>query len=71
MVCSKCLKLTKSTKLATPEVKKKSEMYYGSPATAKAGSSKSVTLGNTGVSKVNEDCFPLHSRDRLLTGPQE
>lgn len=58
MVCSKCLKLTKSTKLATPEVKKKSEMYYGSPASAKAGSSKSATLGNTGVSKVNEDCFP-------------
>ena len=53
MVCGKCLKLTKSTKLATPEVKKKSEMYYGSPASAKAGSSsKSATLGNTGVSKV-------------------
>ncbi|PTB67331.1 hypothetical protein BBK36DRAFT_1116336 [Trichoderma citrinoviride] len=52
MVCGKCLKLTKSTKLATPEVKKKSEMYYGSPASAKAGSSsKSATLGNTGVSK--------------------
>ncbi|PNP47565.1 hypothetical protein TGAMA5MH_01387 [Trichoderma gamsii] len=51
MVCSKCLKLTKSTKLATPEVKKKSEMYYGSPASSKASGSKSATLGNTGVSK--------------------
>jgi hypothetical protein len=52
MVCGKCLKLTKSTKLATPDVKKRSEMYYGSPATAKASGSKSATLGNTGVSKV-------------------
>ncbi|EHK47989.1 hypothetical protein TRIATDRAFT_142817 [Trichoderma atroviride IMI 206040] len=51
MVCSKCLKLTKSTKLATPEVKKKSEIYYGSPASSKASGSKSATLGNTGVSK--------------------
>ncbi|KAH6610419.1 hypothetical protein Trco_000439 [Trichoderma cornu-damae] len=51
MVCGKCLKLTKSTKLATPEVKKKSEMYHGSPATTKASGSQSATLGNAGVSK--------------------
>ncbi|KAI4110450.1 MAG: hypothetical protein LQ339_001315 [Xanthoria mediterranea] len=31
MVCAKCQKL-KSTSLATPAVKKKNEMYYGSPA---------------------------------------
>ncbi|KAH8751477.1 microtubule-associated protein CRIPT-domain-containing protein [Hyaloscypha finlandica] len=53
MVCAKCAKLSKSTTLATPGVKKKSEMYYGSPA----GSSKtdktktSATLGNNGIGK--------------------
>ncbi|OJJ88428.1 cysteine-rich PDZ-binding protein [Aspergillus glaucus CBS 516.65] len=48
MVCSKCQKKLKSTELATPGVKRKNEMYYGSPATS--GGSKS-TLGSTGVSK--------------------
>ncbi|KAK5990165.1 hypothetical protein PT974_08431 [Cladobotryum mycophilum] len=51
MVCGKCLKLSKSTKLATPEVKKRSDMYHGSPATSSVTGSKSATLGNTGVSK--------------------
>ncbi|KAK4163471.1 microtubule-associated protein CRIPT-domain-containing protein [Cladorrhinum sp. PSN259] len=51
MVCAKCQKLTKTT-LATPGVKKKSEMYYGSPASSSAASSsKSATLGQTGISK--------------------
>ncbi|KAK3942963.1 microtubule-associated protein CRIPT-domain-containing protein [Diplogelasinospora grovesii] len=51
MVCAKCQKLTKTT-LATPEVKKKSEMYYGSSASASSsGEKKSATRGNTGVSK--------------------
>ncbi|KAG8166243.1 hypothetical protein KVR01_004795 [Diaporthe batatas] len=48
MVCSKCLKLSKGTTLATPGVKKKSEMYHGSPASS---SSKSATLGQTGIGK--------------------
>jgi len=53
MVCSKCAKLTTGTKLATPGVKKKSDMYYGSPATSSAaGDKKSATLGQTGVGKV-------------------
>lgn len=53
MVCAKCQKLTKTT-LATPGVKKKSEMYYGSPASSSAtGEKKSATLGQTGVSKVS------------------
>ncbi|KEZ44810.1 hypothetical protein SAPIO_CDS2923 [Scedosporium apiospermum] len=52
MVCSKCQKLTKGTTLATPEVKKKSEMYYGSPASSSKGADKkSVTLANAGVTK--------------------
>lgn len=53
MVCGKCQKLSKTT-LATPDVKKKSEMYYGSPAgsSTKASGSKSATLGQNGVIKV-------------------
>lgn len=60
MVCAKCQKLVKQTQLATPEVKKKNEMYFGSPASGSGASTKStsglkgagVTLGSTGVSKV-------------------
>ncbi|KAK3357385.1 microtubule-associated protein CRIPT-domain-containing protein [Lasiosphaeria hispida] len=53
MVCSKCQKLNKTT-LATPGVKKKSEMYFGSTASASTsatGGTKSATLGQTGISK--------------------
>ena len=59
MVCAKCQKSQKQTKLATPEVKKKSEMYYGSGAGAGSSGTRSTgggaksgaTLGITGVSK--------------------
>ncbi|KAJ9639447.1 hypothetical protein H2201_002893 [Coniosporium apollinis] len=55
MVCSKCQQLQRQTQLATPAVKKKNEMYYGSPAGNKtsstSGSKPSATLGQTGVSK--------------------
>lgn len=53
MVCAKCQKLNKTT-LATPGVKKKSEMYYGSAASSSssAAKTKSATLGQTGISKV-------------------
>ncbi|KAG5915475.1 hypothetical protein E4U42_008046 [Claviceps africana] len=52
MVCGKCQKLSKTT-LATPEVKKKSEMYYGSPAgsSTKPSGSKPATIGQSGVVK--------------------
>lgn len=54
MVCNKCSKLTTGTKLATPGVKKKSEMYYGSPASSSAsGAKKSATLGQNGIGKVS------------------
>lgn len=53
MVCSKCQKKLKSTELATPGVKRKSEMYYGSPSSAGGGAGgKKPTLGSTGVGKV-------------------
>lgn len=56
MVCAKCSKLSKTT-LATPGVKKKSEMYYGSAASSSsAGDKKSATLGQSGVSKVSDSC---------------
>ncbi|KAL2864455.1 cysteine-rich PDZ-binding protein [Aspergillus lucknowensis] len=37
MVCAKCQKKLKQTELATPGVKRKSEMYYGSPSTSLGG----------------------------------
>ncbi|KAH8801507.1 microtubule-associated protein CRIPT-domain-containing protein [Xylogone sp. PMI_703] len=53
MVCAKCQKIMKTTTLATPGVKKKSEIYYGSPASSSSKDSgkPSATLGNNGVTK--------------------
>ncbi|KAF9892427.1 hypothetical protein FE257_001535 [Aspergillus nanangensis] len=59
MVCSKCQKKLKSTELATPGVKRKNEMYYGSPSTSLGGGGSGVdskgkskpTLGSTGIGK--------------------
>ncbi|PWY87029.1 cript family protein [Aspergillus sclerotioniger CBS 115572] len=48
MVCAKCQKKLKQTELATPGVKRKAEMYYGSPSTSGGGK---ATLGSTGVGK--------------------
>ena len=47
MVCAKRQKTIKQTELATPGVKRKNEMYYGSPA----GDKNKATLGG-GISKV-------------------
>lgn len=53
MVCSKCQKKLKSTELATPGVKRKNEMYYGSPSSTLGGGDKGkATLGATGIGKV-------------------
>ncbi|CAL3968603.1 hypothetical protein PZA11_004632 [Diplocarpon coronariae] len=54
MVCAKCTKIAKSTTLATPGVKKKSEIYYGSPAASSKSGDKtktSATLGQNGIGK--------------------
>jgi hypothetical protein len=54
MVCAKCQRLAKSTTtLATPAVKKRSEIYYGSPASSSRpdGVRRPATLGQTGVTK--------------------
>ncbi|ODH13552.1 hypothetical protein ACO22_07143 [Paracoccidioides brasiliensis] len=55
MVCSKCQRKLKKTELATPAIKRKNDMYYGSPHnTIGGGDAKnrsSATLGNTGISK--------------------
>lgn len=68
MVCAKCQKLQKKTELATPGVKRRNEMYYGSPAssTTSAGdkSRTSATLGTTGIGKVSK---PLRSHDEIKT----
>lgn len=52
MVCSKCQKLTKKTALATPDVKKKSEIYHGSSAASKGAEKGGTTLASSGISKV-------------------
>ena len=52
MVCAKCQKL-KSTSLVTPAVKKKNEMYYGSPAGSTGRVEKSsATNGSAAAGKV-------------------
>ncbi|KAF8849369.1 cript family protein [Acephala macrosclerotiorum] len=54
MVCAKCQKNAKSTTLATPGVKKKNDMYFGSPAGSSKSGDKaktSATLGNNGIGK--------------------
>ena len=54
MVCSKCQKLLKRTELATPGVKRKNELYYGSSASANGNEQhkSSTTVGSNGVGKV-------------------
>ena len=65
MVCAKCQKVKKKTELATPAVKRKNDMYYGSSASSAGGgdtSKSSATLGNTGIGKVAAPytiCRPL------------
>ncbi|KAB5558570.1 microtubule-associated protein CRIPT-domain-containing protein [Coniochaeta sp. 2T2.1] len=62
MVCAKCSKLSKTT-LATPGVKKKSEMYYGSAASS-SSDKKSATLGQSGsklLSKSAKNPFAAYS----------
>src|SRR5947209_7474177 len=54
MVCAKCQKFQKTT-LVTPGVKRKADIYYGSPAFSKSGDRDgkvSATLGQTGIGKV-------------------
>lgn len=71
MVCAKCQKLSKGTTLATPEVKRKSEIYYGSPASSSApsakakGAGKPTTLGNNGIGKAWMTCSSWPSRTWL------
>ena len=55
MVCTKCQRKLAKTTLATPDVKKKSELYYGSPASSssskKTSSSASATTAQNGIGK--------------------
>lgn len=65
MVCAKCQKLQK-TSLATPGVKRKNDMYYGSPTAGGGDKSKSsATQGPTGIGKVGATAF--HMRFIRLT----
>lgn len=71
MVCAKCQKKLKATELATPGVKHKNDMYYGSPSTTLGGGSADKakgksTLGNTGVSKACSSLSTSSTRSHLL-----
>jgi hypothetical protein len=82
MVCGKCQKKLKQTELATPGVKRKSEMYYGSPSTSLGGggsgaggagsataSKAKPTLGGTRISKVCLSfCFAVKSWENQIIG---
>ncbi len=63
MVCTKCQKVQKATELATPSVKRKHDMYYGSPASSSSnnGGKPSATLGNTGIGKVRNSTWDTRS----------
>ena len=75
MVCSKCAKLVTGTSLATPGVKKKNDMYYGSSASSSAGSGakKSATLGQNGIGKASLrcPCNILSSQALVLTSTEQ
>ena len=66
MVCAKCQKTIKQTELATPAVKRKNEMYYGSPA----GDKNKATLGG-GIGKVGFNVllhrYLFRNADQILT----
>ena len=51
MVCTKCQRLQKKTELATPGVKRRSDLYFGSPA-SNDNSKSSATSNNSGIGKV-------------------
>ena len=51
MVCAKCEKSQKKTELATPGVKRKNELYFGSPA-SNDKSKSSAASSASGIGKV-------------------
>lgn len=73
MVCAKCQKLQKKTELATPGVKRKNEMYYGSPAssmTSAGDKSKTPpTAGVAGIGKVNRLFYITQWKQKLIFLP--
>lgn len=64
MVCAKCQKLLKKNELATPAVKRKNDIYLGSPTVDSKTSKSSATLGATGIGKVHDgaECFVGHPK---------
>lgn len=50
MVCTTCAAKKPPTNLATPAVRRKSELYHGSSASS-SGKKPSATLGNAGITK--------------------
>ncbi|KAI4174303.1 MAG: hypothetical protein LQ343_002442 [Gyalolechia ehrenbergii] len=72
MVCAKCQKQLKSTALATPAVKKKTEMYYGSPAGSSGRIEKSsATSGSTAAGKLFRTTVPSSGQHSLRAENQD
>lgn len=67
MVCAKCQRLQKKTELATPGVKRKNDIYLGSPTVDCKTSKSSATLGATGIGKVGNGAegFAVYAKANL------
>ncbi|KAI9883955.1 MAG: hypothetical protein M1823_004265 [Watsoniomyces obsoletus] len=61
MVCTKCQRLLKATELATPGVKRKSEIYYGSNAGGKSGSASTGVAKSKLLSKSAKNPYAAYS----------
>jgi hypothetical protein len=66
MVCTKCQKTIKQTELATPGVKRKNEMYYGSPAGDKNKATLSGGIGKVGSNILLNTCMLRNADERLI-----
>ncbi|KAF6224898.1 hypothetical protein HO133_010092 [Letharia lupina] len=69
MVCAKCQKSQKKTELATPGVKRKNDLYLGSPASNDKGKS-SATSNASGVGKIKATNFAIDVPTRLATSTE-
>lgn len=61
MVCSKCQKTLKKTELATPGVKRKNEIYLGSPTAEKSKAARYGISKNKLLSKAAKNPYSAYS----------
>ncbi|KAF7510861.1 hypothetical protein GJ744_005691 [Endocarpon pusillum] len=61
MVCSKCQKVLKKTELATPGVKRKNDIYLGSPTAEKSSAPSNGVSKNKLLSKGAKNPYAAYS----------